>query len=874
MPSEDLRGRRLGGFELDELLGEGAFGSVWRARQLRLERDVAVKVLDPSLARDPAAARRFEREGRSAAALDHPAIVPVYEAGDEDGLYYLAMRLVDGQTLEQRLERGETMSRAATAEILRPIAAALDHAHAAGFVHRDVKPSNILLEGSQVYLSDFGIAALTSELGRYTTGSLGTAEYMAPEQARGEELDHRADLYALGCVAYRAITGTSPFDRGDLLSTMLAQTTDPHPSTGDPSLDAVFDRALAKPADERFESAAAFVTALAGTGGAETAPAARTASARGRLAWIAGAAAAAVVAIVVAAVALGGGDGDDAAVPAAADTTVESTAVDTTVPAEADSVATTTATPSSTAAPAAGTPATVVGGNVVVGTTLGFDSPNPHADIDTATVLAEWVLPVLFTVDGDLDPVPSLSVGDPVVDDDATTIVWQLRDDVTWDDGTPVTAADVVATFEYLSDPATNATNLLIYESVDTVAATGEFELTVRLSEPMGGYRLLFSTIHPIVQAAAWNEHVAAGGSAADFLDDGVDFAAGPYRVAGGGGAGELTLVPNPAYTADVAPALDRVRFVPYEDSAALVGALSRGEVDAIWADDPGPGDIGDLMTIDGVEVQLAGSDLSKQLTYNTARAPLDDPAVRAAVSAAIDTASIAQTVVGGVTQRPSEPLESLVYLPGQTDYLPTFADVFDPAAAEAALDAAGWTLGEDGVRSRDGVELRLAMILPSAAEDVSVALIVQDDLERIGVQLDGFPLGAAELGDRRDAGDWDVYLQSRLFNSDPIATRLVVGTDGCPAVRAGCDGVGVNFGAFSDADVDGLLDAADRQTDPATRAASYQRIDELLLERGAALPLFVLPAVTAFDSSLTGFETAPNRGPLVSLADWAVLAS
>ncbi len=873
MPSEDLRGRRLGGFELDELLGEGAFGSVWRAQQLRLERDVAVKVLDPSLARDPAAARRFEREGRSAAALDHPSIVPVYEAGDEDGFYYLAMRLVDGQTLEQRLERGETMSRAATAEILRPIAAALDHAHAAGFVHRDVKPSNILLEGSQVYLSDFGIAALTSELGRYTTGSLGTAEYMAPEQARGEELDHRADLYALGCVAYRAITGTSPFDRGDLLSTMLAQTTDAHPPTGDPSLDAVFDRALAKPADERFESASAFVTALAGTAETDTTPEGPAAGGRRRLAWIAGAAAA-ILAIGIAAVVLGGGDGDDTAAPASTDATVPSTVADTSAPADADPVATTAPAPSTSIVAAVEAPATLVGGNVVVGTTLGFDSPNPHVDIDTATVLAEWVLPVLFTVDGDLDPVPSLSVGDPVVDDDATTIVWQLRDDVSWDDGTPVTAADVVATFDYLSDPTTNATNLLIYDPIDSVEATGEFEVTARLSEPNGGYRLLFSTIHPIVQAAAWNDHVAAGGTAADFLDGGVDFAAGPYRVAGGGGAGELTLVPNPAYTADAGPALDRVRFVPYEDSTALVDALSRGEVDAIWADDPGPGDIGDLMTIEGVEVQLAGSDLSKQLTYNAARAPLDDPAVRGAVSAAIDTASIAQTVVGGVTQRPSEPLESLVYLPGQSDYLPTFADVFDPAAAGAALDAAGWTLGEDGVRSRDGTELRLAMILSSSAEDVSVALIVQDDLEQIGVQLDGFPLGAAELRDRRDAGDWDIYLQSRLFNSDPIATRVVVGTDGCPATRAGCDGVGVNFGAFSDPDVDALLDAADRETDPATRAMSYQRIDELLRERGAALPLFVLPAVTAFDASLTGFETAPNRGPLVSLADWAFLAS
>jgi len=893
MSGEDLSGRRLGGFELVEPLGAGAFGTVWRARQLRLERDVAVKVLDPSLARDPNAARRFEREGRSAAALDHPAIVPVYEAGDEDGLYFLAMRLVDGDTLDDRMRRSGPIEPDDAADLLAPVAAALDHAHAAGFVHRDVKPSNILLEGDQVYLSDFGIAALTSELGRYTTGSIGTAEYMAPEQSRGD-VDHRADLYALGCVAFQAVTGSSPFDRGDMVTTMLAHSTDEIPATGDADLDAFFAIALAKDPDARFDSAGELVDALRRIGDDEAAVGATTASAsvtppaanRSRRPIAIGVVVAIAVGLVAVFALVGGGsddDADDGAPDETLDTPATSSVTndDTDDPDSAgsddqtedpDSAVADTTVPPTTVEPA---PALVDGGNVVVGTTLGFDSPNPHADLDTATVLAEWVLPVLFAVDTDLNAVPSLAAGEPSVDpDDPLTIDWTIRDDVVWSDGSAVTSADVAATYAYLSAPDTNATNLLLYSSVEAVEVVDDTSFRVLLSEPLGGYRLLFSTIHPIIQSAVWEAHLAAGGTAADFLDEGVGFAAGPYRVATNDAPGELTLLPNPAWTTDEGPRLDRVRFTPYDDAPALVDALGAGEVDIIWTDDPGPGDVNELLSIDGVDAQIAGSDLSKQLTFNTARAPFNDPVVRQAVSAAIDVASIAQTVVGGTTQQPATPLESLVFLPGQDAYQPTFGGIFDPDGAEAALDAAGWVRGDDGVRARDGVRLEFDAILSAASDDVAVALVAQSDLDTIGIEMNGIPLGFEELAVRRDSGDWDLYLQTRLFNSDPVATRLVFGIDGCPSSLPTCDGVGVNFGAFSDPEVEALLDAADLETDPAARAQLYVDIDELLAGRAAALPLFVLPAVTAFDASLTGVDIAPNRGPLASLDDWAFLAS
>jgi len=894
MSGEDLSGRRLGGFELVEPLGAGAFGTVWRARQLRLERDVAVKVLDPSLARDPSAARRFEREGRSAAALDHPAIVPVYEAGDEDGLYFLAMRLVDGETLDDLMRRNGPIGPDVAADLLAPVAAALDHAHAAGFVHRDVKPSNVLLEGDQVYLSDFGIAALTSELGRYTTGSIGTAEYMAPEQSRGD-VDHRADLYALGCVAFQAVVGSSPFDRGDMVTTMLAHSTDDIPSTGDADLDGFFAVALAKDPDGRFDSAGELIDALRVIRGGEAAIGASMASEsmapptddRSRLPIAIGLVVAIALGLVAVFALVGGGsddDADDGPPDETLDTAVATSVADENTDDDEDDggsddqtedpgrdVADTTVAPTTTE-PAA---ALVDGGNVVVGTTLGFDSPNPHADLDTATVLAEWVLPVLFAVDTDLNAVPSLAAGEPSVDpDDPLAITWTIRDDVAWDDGSPVTSADVAATYAYLSAPDTNATSLLLYASVQAVEVVDDTTFRVLLSEPLGGYRLLFSTIHPVIQATAWDAHLAAGGTAADFLDEGVGFAAGPYRVATNDAPGELTLLPNPGWTTDEGPRLDRIRFTPYDDAPALVDALDAGEVDIIWTDDPGPGDVNDLLAIDGVEAQIAGSDLSRQLTFNTARAPFNDPVVRQAVSAAIDVASIAQTVVGGTTQQPATPLESLVYLPGQDAYQPTFVGIFDPDAAEVALDAAGWVRGDDGVRSKDGVRLEFDAILSAASDDVAIALVAQSDLDAIGIEMNGIPLGFEELAVRRDSGDWDLYLQLRLFNSDPVATRLVFGVDGCPSSLPTCDGVGVNFGAFTEPEVETLLDAADLETDPDARAKLYVDIDELLADRAAALPLFVLPAVTAFDASLTGIEIAPNRGPLASLDSWAFLAS
>jgi serine/threonine-protein kinase len=255
-----LLGRNLGRYLVESVIGAGGFATVYQATDTVLERPVALKVLDPKAHRNDTVARRFVNEGKSVARLDHPAIVPVYDAGETDDLLWLAMRLVPGLSLDDALSRGRRYGREEVAAIVDRIAGALDHAHAQGVVHRDVKPSNILLEGSdpaKAWLADFGIAATARTAGRYTTGTLGTAAYMAPEQARPSEVGPAADTYSLACVVYVLVAGRSPFPGDDHVGLLMAHATQPVPPMGDEALDRVLGRGLAKAPGDRPPSAGA-----------------------------------------------------------------------------------------------------------------------------------------------------------------------------------------------------------------------------------------------------------------------------------------------------------------------------------------------------------------------------------------------------------------------------------------------------------------------------------------------------------------------------------------------------------------------------------------------------------------------------------------
>src|SRR5437588_1242103 len=264
-------GSRVAGYLLEKLVGVGGMAAVFRARDERLGRVVALKLL----AGDEAVRRRFVREARAVAAVDHPHIIPVYEAGEAEGVLFFAMRLVAGDDLRVIVGRGGALSPRRAAAFISPVASALDAAHDAGLVHRDVKPANMLVDvvphrPELVYLSDFGVArGVVSSSGLTRAGQfLGTPDYAAPEQVSGQAVDGRADQYALACVAYTLLSGSVLFRRDVPMAVLYAHLSVPPPrlTAVRPELpDAVNDvlaRGLAKEPDERYDSCGTFADEL------------------------------------------------------------------------------------------------------------------------------------------------------------------------------------------------------------------------------------------------------------------------------------------------------------------------------------------------------------------------------------------------------------------------------------------------------------------------------------------------------------------------------------------------------------------------------------------------------------------------------------
>jgi serine/threonine-protein kinase len=255
-------GNEFAGCRIEAVAGRGGMGVVYRATELSLGRPVALKLLPPERAGDQEFRERFQRESRMAASIDHPNVVPVYAAGEHDGSLYLVMRYVGGTDLHALLREEGRLEPARAAELVAQLASALDAAHAAGLVHRDVKPANVLLaDDDHAYLSDFGLTRLAgSEASLTASGQwIGTVEYCSPEQLQGGRTDARADVYSLGCVLFAALCGRPPFAQGTVTATMLAHLNDQPPmpsSLGAPhEFDRVIARALAKRPEDRYPSA-------------------------------------------------------------------------------------------------------------------------------------------------------------------------------------------------------------------------------------------------------------------------------------------------------------------------------------------------------------------------------------------------------------------------------------------------------------------------------------------------------------------------------------------------------------------------------------------------------------------------------------------
>jgi serine/threonine-protein kinase len=266
-----MEAHKIGRYEIKSELGRGGMATVFHAHDPRFRRDVALKVLPREFLHDPTFRVRFEREAQTIAALEHSAIVPVYDFGEEEGQLYLVMRFLSGGSLADRLKSGP-LPIEKIIRIVRRVGAALDEAHKQGIIHRDLKPDNILFDQyDDPFITDFGIAKLT-EAGSSLTATravIGTPAYMSPEQVNGEDLDGRSDLYALGIIIFQMLTGRLPYEASTPVALLMKHITEPVPNILDikpdlpPDCAAVLSQALAKEREERYSTAADLAAALA-----------------------------------------------------------------------------------------------------------------------------------------------------------------------------------------------------------------------------------------------------------------------------------------------------------------------------------------------------------------------------------------------------------------------------------------------------------------------------------------------------------------------------------------------------------------------------------------------------------------------------------
>jgi serine/threonine protein kinase len=263
-------GRVLAGYKIEERIGRGGMGLVYRAEHLNLRRRAAIKIIAPELAEASGFRERFNREARIAAALQHPNIVTVYDAGEEEGLLYLAMQYIEGSDLASVLRKQGRLRPYRALDVCRQVAAALDAAHGQGLIHRDVKPANVLIEGRTAFLTDFGLTKRIEGSQTQLTKAgdvVGTIHYVAPEQIEGGRVDARTDIYSLGCLVYHCLSGELPFARDTDVAVIYAHLSEEPPRLTSVrpelpgGLDAVIAKALEKAPERRFQTCADMMSA-------------------------------------------------------------------------------------------------------------------------------------------------------------------------------------------------------------------------------------------------------------------------------------------------------------------------------------------------------------------------------------------------------------------------------------------------------------------------------------------------------------------------------------------------------------------------------------------------------------------------------------
>jgi streptogramin lyase/tRNA A-37 threonylcarbamoyl transferase component Bud32 len=280
-------GDEFAGYRIEREIGRGGMGIVYLAEHLRLKKNRALKLLPTELAQDESFRRRFERESQLAAAIEHPNIIPIHDAGEAEGLLYISMRYIEGLDLKQLIDREGPLAAGRVMVLLEQVASALDSAHERKLVHRDVKPQNTLVapgfdrtNREHAYLTDFGLTKhYESRSGMTKTGTIvGTIDYMAPEQLDARDVDGRADVYSLGCMLYECLSGEVPYDRPSVTSVIMAHLSAPLPRVTEkrpdlpPGIDEVIGKAMSKDRDERYPSCGEFIEAAIGVLGASALP--------------------------------------------------------------------------------------------------------------------------------------------------------------------------------------------------------------------------------------------------------------------------------------------------------------------------------------------------------------------------------------------------------------------------------------------------------------------------------------------------------------------------------------------------------------------------------------------------------------------------
>ncbi|UCD56180.1 MAG: serine/threonine protein kinase, partial [Candidatus Hydrogenedentota bacterium] len=268
MDIDRLAGTKLGNYEIERLLGKGGMGVVYKARQISLDRSVALKILPPAFSSDPSFVKRFRREARAVAQLSHRNIIQIHDIAEEKGLHFFSMECMEGQTLDELLEERGRLEIADAVKIITQAAQGIEHAHNNGIIHRDIKPSNIILdEFGNVKVMDFGLARIADDRSKLTQSGMliGTLDYMSPEQACGEPVDHRTDIWSLGVVLYEMLAGKTPFDapsNAALVHKIIYE--EPPELTSlapvvPPGLSVVVSRAMAKNKEERYANISEFL---------------------------------------------------------------------------------------------------------------------------------------------------------------------------------------------------------------------------------------------------------------------------------------------------------------------------------------------------------------------------------------------------------------------------------------------------------------------------------------------------------------------------------------------------------------------------------------------------------------------------------------